>query len=495
MAKLHYWKGKKDSDDEKDDIKFVPLEEKHVTKIMTQPVENEVRNKVPYEMFSHNEKGGKWKDEKNTVLCMNLIEEVGSYFEKGDLSKAKEVYKKIQKIYPLISAEAKINLTTSIKKIIEEINKREIHSFIDKYITLASNEGYSKKISEKIKSLSDRLPKEEQEDIEKRILEIKKKISVEDDDKILEMKKKISEKMGSNNGGVEIEVIPVNKSIKKIHYGVLDFAAIKAAVRSEYGNSEDEINANTEIDDENYVKTHVPGFDKLMEKGIPKGSAVLMAGGAGSCKTLFTLQTLIYQANQGKKCLFMSFEESKERLIEHMESFGWNAQELTDKRLLVIKRFNPYDITRSVDALLMKAKGELLIDVDPIIFPDGFKPDFIVVDSLTAIGSAFASKEDSYRIYIEQLFRFFESVKATSFLITETQQIPTVFSATGVEEFLADGVFVIYNFKRGNMRENAIEILKLRGAKHKKKIAAMKVTSRGIIVYPDQEVYGGATDM
>ena len=61
---------------------------------------------------------------------------------------------------------------------------------------------------------------------------------------------------------------------------------------------------------------------------------------------------------------------------------------------------------------------------------------------------------------------------------------------TKLEEFLADGVIVFYNLKHGNVRENAIEVLKLRGAKHQKKIVAMQVTNQGIVVYPEQEVFG-----
>jgi len=238
-----------------------------------------------------------------------------------------------------------------------------------------------------------------------------------------------------------------------------------------------------------FVLTGVPGFDELLTQGIPRGNTLLVAGGAGSGKTIFCLQTLIEHASQGEKCLYMSFEESKERLVEHMNDFGWNPDKFLKNKKLYIKRFNPFDITRSVDALLMKAKGELLIDVEPVVLPENFKPDFIVVDSLTAIASAFSGKEDSYRIYIEQLFRFFEKINATAFLITETEQIPKVFSQSGVEEFLADGVIVFYNIKRGNLRENAIEVLKLRGAKHQKKIVAMQITDHGIMVYPDQELF------
>ncbi len=187
-----------------------------------------------------------------------------------------------------------------------------------------------------------------------------------------------------------------------------------------------------------FVKTGVPGFDELLEQGIPEGNSIIVAGGAGSGKTIFCLQILAYHALQNENCLYMSFEESRESLIEHMEDFEWEPQKLLESGNLRIERFNPFDITRNVDALLAQQKGELLIDIDPVIIPGDFKPKFIVIDSLTAIASAFTGKEDSYRIYIEQLFRFFEKIGATSFLITETEQIPKIFSQTGVEEFLAD---------------------------------------------------------
>jgi circadian clock protein KaiC len=243
-------------------------------------------------------------------------------------------------------------------------------------------------------------------------------------------------------------------------------------------------------DTKEYIKTGISGFDGLFEKGIPKGNSVLIAGGAGSGKTIMCLQILAEAARRGEKCLYMSFEESEERLRRHMRDFGWNPEELEKKGNLVIKRFSVFDIARSIDALLAKRKGELLIDVNPVILPKGFKPDKIVVDSLTSIASAFAGS-DTYRSYVEQLFRFFEEMEATSFLITETEQLPKIFSPTGVEEFLADGVVVLYNIRKGDIRESAIEVLKMRGAKHKKKIVAMQITNQGIEVYPEQEVFSG----
>ena len=239
-----------------------------------------------------------------------------------------------------------------------------------------------------------------------------------------------------------------------------------------------------------HILTGVPGFDELLDHGIPKGSAVLVAGGAGSGKTIFCLQTLMYHASHGEKCFYMSFEESEKRLIGHMKDFGWDPEKSIKQDKLKIQRLSPFDITRSVEAMLTKEKGELLIDLEPVVLPGNFKPDFIVVDSLTAVASAFTGTESSYRLYIEQLFRFFEELGSTSFLITETKQSPEIYSTTGVEEFLADGVIVMHNIERGDIRESAIEILKMRGEKHQKKKVAMKITGEGIIVYPSQDVYG-----
>ncbi|MBT4165995.1 hypothetical protein HOE04_03080 [archaeon] len=328
---------------------------------------------------------------------------------------------------------------------------------------------------------------------------VKKKKKVVDKKEIVSKKKEIKQKPIENKEDLKkSKISKADGSSKK----TIDVSEIAKEIKAEQISEQRKPLENFGDDGKKvkkkisgkYILTGVPGFDDLMTKGIPKGNAMLVAGGAGSGKTIFCLQTLVNKAKEGKKCLYMSFEERESRLLSHMEEFGWNPKELIDNGNLKIQRINPFDITRNVDALLAKQKGELLIDIDPVIIPKDFKPDFIALDSLTAIASAFTGKEENYRIYIEQLFRFFEKIGATSLLITETEQIPKIFSKTGVEEFLADGVVVFYNLKHGNVRENAMEILKLRGAAHQKKIVAMQITGQGIVIYPEQEVFSDISE-
>ena len=254
-----------------------------------------------------------------------------------------------------------------------------------------------------------------------------------------------------------------------------------------------ERDSTNKIKSNGWVETGVEGLDDLLGKGLPRGTSIILAGGPGSGKTILGLQISNHAAKKGEKVLYISLEEPSNRLKEHMCDFNWNPELLEKKGFLKIIRANPFAISRNVEALLAKEKGELTIDLEEIeeLIPENFKPDWIILDSVTALEAAFKDEEETYRIYVTQLFRYFEKLGVTSFLISETENIPEIYSKTGVEEFLADGVIVIYHIKKGNLRERAIEVLKLRGVAHKSKIVAMQIVSeKGIEVYPEQQIFG-----
>ena len=239
------------------------------------------------------------------------------------------------------------------------------------------------------------------------------------------------------------------------------------------------------------LKTDIIGFDDLFaEGGVPKGNSVLVAGGTGTGKSTFCRQVCYSLVSKGKNCMYVSFEESIERIEKSMNNFGWDVKKYIDDGRLLIQKINPLDILRMKFGSISGSGSatEISYKVKPLIIPKGFNPEVIVVDSLTAVISASISKEKNYRIYLQQLFSFFEETGATSFLVTETEPIPTRFSDTGIEEFLADGIIVLYNIQKGDERENAIEVLKMRYSDHQKKIFAMEITNEGIKIYPERQV-------
>ncbi|MDO8634332.1 MAG: gas vesicle protein GvpD, partial [archaeon] len=241
-----------------------------------------------------------------------------------------------------------------------------------------------------------------------------------------------------------------------------------------------------------YLKTGITGLDQLLMKGIPKGAAILIEGGPGSGKTMLALQLACNFAKDGKKTLYMSFEEPETNLICHMiEDLGQNPKDLLSKDLLRVKRFSALDIARSVEALLSEAKNELLIDVHPILIPEDYNPEIVIFDSLTAISSAFSGEKYRFRIYMEQLFRYLEKNNINSFLIRETSRpshigLPIAMADEAVS-FLSDGIIVIYNvFHQIGQRERAIEILKMRGADITQKIVKMEIIDKkGVFVHPN----------
>ncbi|MBI2057329.1 AAA family ATPase [Candidatus Pacearchaeota archaeon] len=196
----------------------------------------------------------------------------------------------------------------------------------------------------------------------------------------------------------------------------------------------------------NVVHTFIPGFDRLIGEGIPHGNAVLIEGGPGSGKTIFCLNLVKTMCQKGKKVLYMSFEEPEKRLYKSLKTFGAKTEEYEKKELLYIKRFNALDIARSVEALLSEAKKELLIEVQPVLIPADFKPDIVIVDSLSSISSAFS----------------------------------------------ADGIIVLYNvFHSKGERKRALEVLKMRGIAIERKIVEFDIQKgKGVTVYPNRLLKG-----
>ena len=57
------------------------------------------------------------------------------------------------------------------------------------------------------------------------------------------------------------------------------------------------------------MPTQIPGFDELIEGGLPMGSIVLLAGNAGSGKTLFSSHLINANAKHGRS-LYCGFFEA-----------------------------------------------------------------------------------------------------------------------------------------------------------------------------------------
>ncbi|MBN1941555.1 MAG: Flp pilus assembly complex ATPase component TadA [Candidatus Diapherotrites archaeon] len=240
-----------------------------------------------------------------------------------------------------------------------------------------------------------------------------------------------------------------------------------------------------------FLPVRVHGFDVLIEKqGFRSGDNILVSGGTGTGKTTFCMNSLINSAKEGEKCLYLTFEESAEKIRENLEdNYEWGIPQLEKQKKLVIVERDAMRIARVVEVALKKNSNKKITDDKTFDFD--FKPDRIVVDSLSALSIAFSNDEEGYRRYLKHLFDQMAGFNSVNLIITETTQNPEIYSREGIEEFLADGVIVLYNVKsKSGQRYNALEILKLRSSAHVKKLVPYKLMGKqGFVVMPKATLF------
>ena len=227
------------------------------------------------------------------------------------------------------------------------------------------------------------------------------------------------------------------------------------------------------------LPTRVSNFDKLVKDGgLERGSTALVTGGCGTGKTTFCMQSIYNGALAGEKGIFISFEEEPHKIKKHMvKNYGWDIDALERQGLVAVVKFDPTKIARSVEGRLAEKTGSLRIKFRKMELP--FVPDRITIDSLSALSIGFEA-EENYRKYLRELFETLEYNNSVNLDIGETEQAPRLYSRTGVEEFLADAVVVLYNMKVEKRRENALEILKMRSCAHEKRMVPYKFGPKGI---------------
>ena len=83
--------------------------------------------------------------------------------------------------------------------------------------------------------------------------------------------------------------------------------------------------------------TGIRGLDEITFGGLPKGRSTLIAGGAGSGKTLMSMEFLVRGAIEfGESGVFMAFEETSDELAKNVASLGFEIEELIKEKKLII---------------------------------------------------------------------------------------------------------------------------------------------------------------
>ena len=212
------------------------------------------------------------------------------------------------------------------------------------------------------------------------------------------------------------------------------------------------------------ISTGIPGLDESIEGGIPKGFSIVVTGPPGTGKTTFCMQFLVEGAKNDEKCIFFSFEERVEQLVQHFMRFGW-------------------DIGKYIDDGYLEIFGmSMLTSEEMIEIIESYRPERVVFDSI----NVFAEPSDFRKSGAwRSLLRMLKVKKVSSLFITEKHH--------GIEvkqfddyDFLGDGVIFLDSIQTNEIDTTPTPVLavqKMRATRIDRTPQPFRFTENGISKY------------
>ena len=225
----------------------------------------------------------------------------------------------------------------------------------------------------------------------------------------------------------------------------------------------------------NRLTSGIKKLDKLCG-GYPQGHVMMVAGNTGSGKTTFSIQFLVAGLEKGEPGVYVVLEESSSQIKKTALAHGWDLEKYEKSGKLFF--INPDLIDINTDKLLYQIVNTTI--------KTGSKR--VVIDSVSSLESATINK-NKVREFLIQFSGFMKTKGATSVL---TYLSEDVFGAelgqllgTGPSSELrlssiVDGLILLRFVERKQSVGKLLNILKMRGSVHDKKIWQFEIGKEGI---------------
>ncbi len=229
------------------------------------------------------------------------------------------------------------------------------------------------------------------------------------------------------------------------------------------------------------IKTGIPGFDTLIQGGIPQGFSMLACGAPGTGKTIIGLAFLYNGAKLFNETgLYVTIEEQAEKLRDQAAQFGWDIVSLEKTgRFYFLKipiDVHSYDVVGQIAAAAKKI-GARRIVLDSLSILD-------INASMYSVPVQMIPEKDRYYVNQEMQLRDMKGELDKQFiylLINRINQLgATVLYLTDsidgehnfwtrdtVSEFVCDGVVKLDVRDFGKTMVRTLEIKKMRNTNAK----------------------------
>lgn len=225
--------------------------------------------------------------------------------------------------------------------------------------------------------------------------------------------------------------------------------------------------------------TGIDGLDNLTRGGLPRGRTTLVAGEAGSGKTVLALQTLVNGARLYKEPgIFVAFEEAPRRILANMAGFDWNIPSLQPKGICFIDAKCQPDMAQSGDfdmagfLAILGAKAKSI----------GAKR--IVLDSVDVLLDLLDDPKARQR----ELFRIHEWLLAneiTAIITAKTTglcDVPQSQFLIGPLQFMVDCVLLLGHDLVDGVSQRHLQVRKYRGSGFVENRSPMVLGETGIVL-------------
>jgi circadian clock protein KaiC len=223
------------------------------------------------------------------------------------------------------------------------------------------------------------------------------------------------------------------------------------------------------------ISSGVKDLDDLLEgKGFYRGTSVLVSGTAGSGKSSMAAHFANQTCNEGKRALYVAFEESPAQAIRNMRSIGINLEPHVKKGLLLLEAWRP---TQS--GLEMH-----LLRIHKLV--ERHNPTAVIIDPITNL---MMGRSHEVHAMVMRLVDFLKTRQITAFLTALTQGGKSLEQTTVNISSLIDTWLLVRDVESNGERNRCIYVLKSRGMAHSNQVREFVMTNDGIRLLP---VYVGA---